>query len=115
MSITEFEHKNDADTLKKKFTPAYTFHICIGSKVLDIVCSKNVKKLKQYPETFFSKSRNRLMIQFQIGDTTTDSAADSIFFPIKIFDGKTNYLGGNMYFESICNFLVERYNFVWLY
>lgn len=114
-SIKEFERTANTETQKRKFIPAYTFRICIGSKVLDVVCSKNVKKLKQYPGTFFSKNQNRLTIQFQIGDTTTDSASDSIFFPIKIFDGKTNYLGGNMYFESVCNFLVERYNFVWLY
>lgn len=99
-----------------KFTPAYTFRICIGSKVLDVVCSENVRKLKTYPGMFFSKNQNSMSIQFFIGDSTSqkNSVFNSVFPPIKIFDGKTNYIGGNAYYEEICNFLVNQGGFMWV-
>lgn len=119
-SIQQFELSDGNHRIPKgkgtgKIVPAYTFRICIGSKVLDVICSENVRKLKQYPGTFFSRNQNSLTIQFQIGDTTANYAYTSCFFPIKIFDGKTNYIGGNMYFEQLCDFLTEQYEFVWLY
>lgn len=99
------------------FKPAYTFRICIGSKVLDIICSENVRKLKTYPGTFFAKTQNSMSIQFLIGDSTSQKnrISDSIFPPLKIFDGKTNYMGGNAYFEEISNFLTDQCEFMWIY
>lgn len=102
---------------KSTFNPAYTFRICIGSKVLDIVCSENVRKLKTYKGIFFAKNQNSMTIQFLIGDSTSQNSkmSESIFPPLKIFDGRTNYMGGNAYFEEIGNFLTERCNFMWIY
>lgn len=99
-----------------KFVPSYTFRICIGSKVLDIVCCDNIRKLKSYPGSFFDKSQNNLSIQFLLGDSTSskNNVADSIFLPIKIFDGRTNYIDGSRYFEEICDFLIEQCEFMWI-
>lgn len=101
--------------LKRKFLPAYTFRICIGSKVLDIVCNQRARKLKKYPGIVSPQNQNSLSIQFLIGDSTSNKnrIGDSIFPPIKIFDGKTNYMGGIAYFEEICTFLTEQCDFVW--
>ena len=99
------------------FLPAYTFRLCIGSKVLDIVCSENVRKLKTYPGIFFAKNQNSMSIQFMIGDSTSqkNNISDSIFLPVKIFDGKTSYMGGNAYFEEISSFLTDQCGFMWVY
>ena len=99
------------------FGPAYTFRICIGSKVLDVICSENVRKLKTYPGIFFAKNQNSMSIQFMIGDSTSqkNKISESIFPPLKIFDGKTNYMGGNAYFEEISAFLTGQCDFMWIY
>lgn len=99
------------------FSPAYTFRICIGSKVLDVICSENVRKLKTYPGIFFAKNQNSMSIQFMIGDSTSqkNKISESIFPPLKIFDGKTNYMGGNAYFEEISAFLTGQCDFMWIY
>src|SRR5699024_2013024 len=94
--------------------PAYTFRICIGSKVLDVICNSNVRKLKTYPGIFFAKNQNSMTVQFFIGDSTSqrNKVSESIFPPLKIFDGRTNYMGGNAYFEGICNFLIDQCGFI---
>ena len=99
------------------FSPAYTFRICIGSKVLDVICSENVRKLKTYPGIFFAKNQNSMSIQFMIGDSASqkNKISESIFPPLKIFDGKTNYMGGNAYFEEISAFLTGQCDFMWIY
>ena len=106
-----------SDTKECTFTPAYTFRICIGSKVLDVVCNEKVRKLKTYPGIFFAKNQNSMTIQFMIGDSTSQKnrISDSIFPPLKIFDGKTNFMGGNAYFEEISNFLTDQCGFMWIY
>lgn len=102
---------------KSMYIPAYTFRLCIGSKVLDIVVTKNVRKLKEYRGVFAEKKQNPLTLQFIIGDTTLNrnNVKDSIFLPIMIFDGKTNHIGGNTYYEEIRSFLVEQCDFIWVY
>ena len=77
------ECRQDLNLKKERITfkPAYTFRICIGSKVLDIICSENVRKLKTYPGIFFAKTQNSMSIQFLIGDSTSQKnrISDSIF------------------------------------
>lgn len=117
ISVNECKQVIQTQKHRATFSPAYTFRICIGSKVLDIICSENVKKLKTYPGTFFEKNQNSMSIHFLIGDSTSQKSriSDSIFPPLKIFDGKTNYMGGNSYFEEISNFLTDQCNFMWIY
>lgn len=100
-----------------QFIPAYTFRICIGSKVLDIVTTKNVRKLRAYPGSFSPRNQNNLTIQFILGDTTSQKnrVSDSIFAPVGVFDGKTNHIGGNAYYDEICTFLTEQWGFMWLH
>ncbi len=99
------------------FKPAYTFRICIGSKVLDLICTENVRKLKTYPGRFLEKNQNSLSVYFIIGDSTSvkNRISDSIFPPLKIFDGKTSYMEGNAYIDEISGFLVEQCDFMWIY
>ena len=58
-----------------------------------------------------------MSIQFMIGDSTSQKCkiSDSIFPPLKIFDGKTNYMGGNAYFEELSNFLTDQCDFLRIY
>lgn len=58
-----------------------------------------------------------MSIQFMIGDSTSqkNKISESIFPPLKIFDGKTNYMGGNAYFEEISAFLTGQCDFMWIY
>ena len=100
-SIKECQAKEGTVSKRTPFVPAYTFRICIGSKVLDIVCNHNVRKLKTYKGVLSAKTQNSLSIQFLIGDSTSERnrISESIFLPVKIFDGKTNYIGGNSYLD----------------
>ena len=109
-SIEEFKTMKN----NENFTPAYTFRICIGSKVLDIICTEKIKKLKSYPGNFYAESQNIMIIQFIMGDTTSNiyKISDSIFPALKIFDGKTNHTGGEEYFKEISKFLIEHCGFV---
>ena len=116
-SIKECPAKEGTVSKKTPFVPAYTFRICIGSKVLDIVCNRNVRKLKTYKGVLSAKTQNSLSIQFLIGDSTSERnrVSESIFLPVKIFDGKTNYIGGNSYLEELSSFLTEQCEFMWIY
>lgn len=116
-SIKECQAKEGTVSKRIPFVPAYTFRICIGSKVLDIVCNRNVRKLKTYKGVLSAKTQNSLSIQFLIGDSTSERnrISESIFLPVKIFDGKTNYIGGNSYLEELSSFLTEQCEFMWIY
>lgn len=113
------DHKCTAKdkTSGNSFIPAYTFRLCIGSKVLDIISTNNVRKLKSYPGIFSANNQNSLSLQFMLGDTSSklNNVSESIFAPIKIFDGRTDHIGGNAYYEEICGFLTNQCDFVWIY
>lgn len=116
-SVRSCSEKGDNKKRSQEFVPAYTFRLCIGSKVLDVVCTENVRKLKSYPGLFFAKDQNNLSIQFLIGDSTSkkSNAFDSVFLPVKIFNGKTSSLGGDAYFDEIRNFLTDQCDFLTIY
>lgn len=116
-SVTDMQLDKNERLEAKAFTPAYTFRLCIGSKVLDIITTPQVRKLKDYRGSFSAKNQNNLSIQFILGDTTSQKhrVSDSIFAPIEIFDGRTNHIGGSAYYNEICTFLIEQCNFMWLY
>lgn len=117
ISVKECKGKPLNEKTSTTFNPSYTFRICIGSKVLDVICGEKVRKLKTYPGIFFAKTQNSMSIQFMIGDSTSQKCkiSDSIFPPLKIFDGKTNYMGGNAYFEELSNFLTDQCDFLRIY
>ncbi len=104
------------DPAEKGFEPAYTFRVCIGSKVLDIITTENERKLRSYPGIIAARDQNSLTLHFMLGDTAsgTDDAADSIFAPIKIFDGKTSHTGGVEYYKELCTFLTDQCGYVWI-
>lgn len=114
---TDSKRDDVVDVDNSTFTPAYTFRLCIGSKVLDIISTNNVRKLKPYPGLFSANNQNTLSLQFMLGDTSSkmNNVSESIFAPIKIFDGRTDHTGGNAYYEEICSFLTNQCEFVWLY
>ena len=104
-SIKECPAKEGTVSTRTPFVPAYTFRICLGSK------------LKTYKGVLSAKTQNSLSIQFLIGDSTSERnrVSESIFLPVKIFDGKTNYIGGNSYLEELSSFLTEQCEFMWIY
>ncbi|MCL2663894.1 MAG: toll/interleukin-1 receptor domain-containing protein [Oscillospiraceae bacterium] len=93
---------------------AYSFRICIGSKVVDVVCSSKINRVKQYIGTYNTNGQNTLNIQFQIGDLSVNDSQKNIFMPVVLFDGKTDYSGGEAFFKGFCDFLIEQYKFVWV-
>ena len=114
--VTAVREENTGGLVEKVFEPAYTFRVCIGSRVLDIITTENERKLRSYPGFFAKRNQNSLSLQFMPGDTAsgTDDTADSIFAPIKIFDGKTSHTGGAAYYKELCTFLTDQCGFVWI-
>ena len=92
----------------------YSFRACLGSKVLDIVCTRHLKKLRHYIGSYKLNSQNTLSIQFQIGDLSSEKTNKTIFLPVVLFNGKTDSTGGETFFNELCSFLVTQHSFVWV-
>ena len=108
--INKFSYKKE----ERKINPSFSFRVCIGSKVLDIVSTSKIGKLKQYVGSYNNNGQNALSIQFQIGDISLRESEHNIFLPIVLFDGKTNHMGGQVYFTELCKFLIEQHGFIWV-
>lgn len=92
------------------FVPAYTFRICIGSRVMDVVYRENARKMRIYKGALSDDDQNSLLIQFVVGDALSPKhpVADTIFPFIKIFDGKTDHMNGSDYFRELKDFFEEQ-------
>ena len=91
---------------------AYTFRVCIGSKVLDIVKTMKVGKIKEYGGAFSENMQAPLKIQFSIGDLSRDSAEDLISLPVILFDGMIDTVDAESFFSSLKNFIIRQFDFV---
>ena len=91
---------------------AYTFRVCIGSKVLDIVKTLKIGKVKEYGGAFPENMQAPLKIQFSIGDLTRDSNEKLISLPVILFDGMTDTIDSESFFSSLKNFIIRQYDFV---
>lgn len=108
----ESERAEEAAMLQERASsdPAYTFRICIGSRVMDVVYRENVRKMRIYKGVLSDDDQNSLLIQFVVGDTLSRNSlvADTIFPFIKIFDGKTDHMSGSDYFRELKDFFEEQ-------
>lgn len=82
----------------------YSFQINVGSSVCSLVVGENVKKLKKQIGTY-KKNQNPIQIRFQLGDITSSEIQNTIFYPVQLFDGMTEYMDGDKYFEQIISYL----------
>ena len=91
---------------------AYTFRVCIGSKVLDIVKTLKVGKIKEYGGSFSSTKMTPLKVQFSIGDLTNENREKLISLPVMLFDGRIDTSDGVSYFNKLKEFIIKQYGFI---
>lgn len=82
----------------------YSFQINVGSSVCSLVVGENEKKFKKQVGTY-KKNQNPIQIRFQLGDITSTEIQDTIFYPVQLFDGMTEYRDGGKYFGQIISYL----------
>ena len=102
----------EEEKTSSSFRPAYSFRICIGPRVLDIVRTNKVGKIKEYGVSFSQDTQIPLRIQFCIGDLTLDSRLELISLPVTLFDGRIDTSDGQTYFNRLKDFLMEQYDFI---
>ena len=76
----------------------------MGSSVCSLVVGENEKKFKKQVGTY-KKNQNPIQIRFQLGDITSTEIQDTIFYPVQLFDGMTEYRDGGKYFGQIISYL----------
>ena len=91
---------------------AYTFRVCIGSKVLDIVKTLKVGKIKEYGGAFSENQQAPLKVQFCIGDLTREDRDELIALPVILFDGMIDTNDAASFFNSLKEFIARQFDFV---
>ena len=91
---------------------AFSFRVLIGSKVLDIVKTEKVAKIKEYIGSFADLGKIPLKVLFCIGDLSRNERKEMIFLPVTLFNGRIDTSDGNSYFNSLKEFLIRQCDFV---
>ena len=91
---------------------AFSFRVLIGSKVLDIVKTSKVAKIKEYGGSFSDPGRIPLKVLFSIGDLTREDRKDLIFLPVTLFNGRIDTADGNGFFNNLKDFMLRQCDFV---
>ena len=91
---------------------AYTFRVCIGSKVLDIVKTLKVGKIREYGGAFSENQQAPLKVQFCIGDLTREDRDELIALPVVLFDGMIDTNDAASFFNSLKEFIARQFDFV---
>ena len=91
---------------------AFSFRVLIGSKVLDIVKTSKIAKVKEYGGSFADTGRIPLKVLFTIGDLTREERKDMIFLPVTLFNGCIDTSDGNGFFNSLKDFILKQCDFV---
>ena len=91
---------------------AYSFRIMVGSKVLDMVKTTRVAKVKEYGGSFADPGRIPLKVMFTIGDLTAPNKKELIFLPVVLFSGRIDNSDGNGFFNSLKEFVMKQCGFV---
>lgn len=91
---------------------AYTFRICVGSKVLDIVKNTKIGKIMEYDGDFAKNVQAPLKVQFCIGDLTRENTEEMIFLPILLFDGMIDTTDSSTYFTTLKEFVAKQFDFI---
>ena len=91
---------------------AYSFRVLIGSRVLDIVKTEKIAKLKEYGGSFADPGAIPLKVLFCIGDLTRDDRKDLIFLPVTLFNGRIDTNDGDGFFNKLKEFILKQCDFV---
>ncbi|MBQ6335058.1 MAG: toll/interleukin-1 receptor domain-containing protein [Erysipelotrichaceae bacterium] len=91
---------------------AFSFRVLVGSKVLDIVKTSKVSKIKEYGGSFADPGRIPLKVLFCVGDLTREDRKDLIFLPVTLFNGRIDTSDGNGFFNSLKDFMIKQCDFV---
>lgn len=82
------------------FVASFTFRICVGNYVMDVITSQEKKIFVLYPGSFYGDGQNHLSVYLIIGDSTNIDS-EMLFPQIKIFDGMTNIISGEKYMKAL--------------
>lgn len=91
---------------------AYSFRVLIGSRVLDIVKTEKIAKLKEYGGSFADPGAIPLKVLFCIGDLTREDRKDLIFLPVTLFNGRIDTNDGDGFFNKLKEFILKQCDFV---
>lgn len=86
---------------------SYSFQVSIGSDVIQFVVDDTTRRYKDY-EGLFKGNQNPIQISFCLGDITCDQEEDTIFYPVLIFDGMTDFIEGSVYRDKLVQFLKDN-------
>lgn len=96
------------------FVPTISFRIIVGGKALDVINirdGKTEKKIiKRYPGSFRKLNLNPVSIRFKIGDISNNDDG-TIFLPVLLFDGLTDYQGVEEYYNELVEFFTKQLGF----
>ncbi len=104
-----FEQKGNEASVKDI---AFSFRVLVGSKVLDIVKTSKIAKVKEYGGSFGDPGKIALKVLFTIGDLTREDRKETIFLPIALFSGRIDTSDGNGFFNNLKEFLLKQCCFV---
>ena len=91
---------------------AYSFRVLVGSKVLDIVRTERVSKIKAYGGSFADPGKIPLKVMFTIGDLTREDRKEMVFLPITLFSGRVDTGDGNGFFNALKDFMEKQCGFI---
>ena len=91
---------------------SYSFRVMIGSKVLDIVKTSKVAKVKEYGGSFADPNRIPLKVLFTISDLTREDKEELIFLPVSLFSGRIDTPDGDGFFNNLKEFIIKQCGFI---
>lgn len=91
---------------------AYSFRVMVGSKVLDIVKTLKIAKVKEYGGSFSDHGAIPLKVSFCLGDLSRDERKDLIFLPVTLFNGRIDTSDGEGFFNKLKEFILKQCDFV---
>lgn len=91
---------------------AYSFRVVIGSKVLDIVKTSKIAKVKEYGGSFADPNRIPLKVLFTISDLTREDREELIFLPVSLFSGRIDTSDGDGFFNGLKEFIIKQCGFI---
>ncbi len=91
---------------------ACSFRVMVGSKVLDIVKTNKVSKIKEYGGSYADPGKIPLKVLFCVGDLTRENRKDIIFLPVTLFDGRIDTSDGDGFFNKLKEFILKQCDFV---
>ena len=75
--------------------------------MIQFVVDDTTRRYKDY-EGLFKGNQNPIQISFCLGDITCDQEEDTIFYPVLIFDGMTDFIEGSVYRDKLVQFLKDN-------